>query len=97
MRIHCFGCGKPVSSEVPDDTVLRATAECPECIEANPLYDIPNPAAVGEVIEAARKMKGAHDIFVAVGPTWSTRTGMIEAKEGLSKALAALDKDPDNA
>lgn len=34
MRIYCYFCGKSVSSVVPDDTVLRALAVCPECIEA---------------------------------------------------------------
>ena len=32
MRFHCYGCGKSVSSEVPDSTILRAIAWCPECI-----------------------------------------------------------------
>jgi chromosome segregation ATPase len=39
MRIRCNSCGKSVSSEVPDDTVLRAYAECPECIEKRPDYE----------------------------------------------------------
>lgn len=34
MRIHCFYCSKPVSTELPRDTVFRAIAACPECIEA---------------------------------------------------------------
>ena len=33
MRINCFLCGESVSSEVPDGTVFRAIAECPECIQ----------------------------------------------------------------
>lgn len=32
-RLHCFSCGKVVSSLVPSETVLRAVALCPECIE----------------------------------------------------------------
>lgn len=36
MRIGCNICGKPVSSEVPDDTIVRAWVECPECIEKQP-------------------------------------------------------------
>lgn len=31
MRLRCFGCGKPVSSEVPGETVVRAILHCPEC------------------------------------------------------------------
>jgi len=33
MRLPCYGCGKSVSSEVPEDTVVRAALFCPECIE----------------------------------------------------------------
>lgn len=32
MRLRCYDCGKPVSTEVPDDTIIRATLHCPECI-----------------------------------------------------------------
>lgn len=32
MRLFCFGCGKCVSNQVPDDTVVRAVTICPECI-----------------------------------------------------------------
>lgn len=32
MRIHCFCCGKSVSTEVPEETILRAVAYCPECL-----------------------------------------------------------------
>lgn len=34
MRFRCYGCSESVSSEVPDDAILRAVAWCPECIEA---------------------------------------------------------------
>lgn len=33
MRLPCYECGKSVSSEVPEDTVVRAALFCPECIE----------------------------------------------------------------
>jgi len=33
MRLFCWCCHKSVSNELPDDTVLRAVAICPECIE----------------------------------------------------------------
>lgn len=35
MRLFCFDCGKSVSSEIPDDVIIRAIATCPECIEKN--------------------------------------------------------------
>jgi hypothetical protein len=31
MRIFCFYCGKPVTNELPEDTIFRAVAECPDC------------------------------------------------------------------
>jgi len=34
MRYHCYECEKSVTSELPDDSVIRALLICPECIEA---------------------------------------------------------------
>lgn len=34
MRYRCYFCAKSVSSELPDDAVIRAILICPECIEA---------------------------------------------------------------
>lgn len=31
-RLKCFKCGKPVSTPVPADCVIRGIIECPECI-----------------------------------------------------------------
>lgn len=33
MRLFCGSCRKSVTNELPDDSVFRATALCPECIE----------------------------------------------------------------
>ena len=33
MKFQCFTCGATVSSELPEDAVLRGTVECPECVE----------------------------------------------------------------
>lgn len=33
MRIRCNECGKSISTEVPDETIIRAWIVCPECIE----------------------------------------------------------------
>lgn len=32
MILHCNRCGKRVSTEVPDDTVIGAWIECAECV-----------------------------------------------------------------
>lgn len=34
MRLWCFGCGKTVSNELPEGTVVRAILTCPECLRA---------------------------------------------------------------
>lgn len=47
MRINCYFCGKSVSTEVPDETVLRAVAVCPECIEAGRIVVPELPAPPG--------------------------------------------------
>ena len=33
MRLRCFHCGKSVSTEIPEDTLVRGIVDCPECIE----------------------------------------------------------------
>jgi hypothetical protein len=33
MRLLCYGCNKSVSTEVPEETIIRAVMWCPECIE----------------------------------------------------------------
>lgn len=33
MRYSCWTCHKSVTSELPDDSVIRAVLICPECIE----------------------------------------------------------------
>jgi len=33
MRLKCNYCGKIVSTEIPENSVIRADVKCPECIE----------------------------------------------------------------
>jgi hypothetical protein len=35
MRITCWYCHKNVTNELPDDTIFRGIAVCPECVENN--------------------------------------------------------------
>jgi len=42
MRGLCHFCGKSVTTELPDDTIIRALLVCPECIEAGKVI-IPEP------------------------------------------------------
>lgn len=34
MVIRCNVCGKPVTQDLPDNTVIRAGVICPECLES---------------------------------------------------------------
>jgi len=71
MRLTCWYCHKPVSTELSKDAIFRAIAVCPECIEASPeadnlLIDAPAPAnpADGEdepKIDPADCLKGFGD------------------------------------
>ena len=36
MQLRCNRCGKPVSTLVPTETIVRAWIECPECIAKGP-------------------------------------------------------------
>jgi DNA-directed RNA polymerase subunit RPC12/RpoP len=54
MRYPCSFCGKSVSSELPDDAVLRAILVCPECIEAKRIL----------IPEDDDEPKGDHDALV---------------------------------
>lgn len=39
MRLWCWYCHKPVSTELPEDALFRAIAVCPECLEKSPEAD----------------------------------------------------------
>lgn len=42
MFYHCYGCGKAVTSPLPEDSVVRAILICPECLEQGKIT-IPDP------------------------------------------------------
>jgi len=50
VKYCCYFCQKSVTSELPDDAIIRALLACPECIEAGKLK-IPEPAPWLEVPE----------------------------------------------
>ena len=62
MRLLCTECGKSVSTEVPDATIVRAALKCPECIEAQ---DIPRERHLAEAHAAIRAYKQEHDRSIA--------------------------------
>jgi len=64
MRLVCFHCGKAVSTEVPDDTVVRAALECPECIEKQPDYERLFAAYRADVEPVLRDSIALHDDYL---------------------------------
>jgi len=56
MKIHCFICGKVVSTDIPEVTVFRAIATCPECVEKEPdnrALELENITMYAAILEAA--------------------------------------------
>jgi len=54
MRLLCWYCHKSVSSELPEDSIFRCLAICPECIEKSPEaqnhpLEISEPSLRGQV------------------------------------------------
>ena len=40
MYLRCNSCGKQISNQLPDDTIVRGWIECPECIKKQKADDI---------------------------------------------------------
>lgn len=56
MRILCHTCGDPVSTEVPDDTLLSVLVQCAECAEAEEEAEqLRDEARTVELAEAYRR------------------------------------------
>lgn len=83
MRYPCFLCGKSVTSELPDDSVIRACLVCPECIEARRVT-FPD-----EVAAAYRTIYG-RDIRKAGTPLEPPNDGAAEAARDYAGKLHFL-------
>ena len=62
MRFRCYGCGNSVSSEVPEDAILRAIAWCPECLQAEKDQD-------PEILAATRQKERERCVSIPL-PDW---------------------------
>lgn len=73
MRIHCFTCKKPVTTEIPDDSIIfRGTAQCPECAEKedyetmSALVDIAFPERIdGDGVDVSEIIRRLHEAIKA--------------------------------
>jgi hypothetical protein len=53
VRLLCTECGRSVSSEIPEDTVVRAVLVCPECVPL--VWRQDEPATAAAVAKLARR------------------------------------------
>lgn len=69
MRYPCFYCGKSATSELPDDSVIRAILECPECIESQSRFEEVETLIVGymekmrPLLEEWQQLRNRDNIF----------------------------------
>ena len=57
MKLFCIECGKPVSNELPEETIVRAVCICPECIEKQSAAE--QPLAPDACPECGNEYSGA--------------------------------------
>jgi hypothetical protein len=72
MRLTCNNCGKVVSTEVPDNTIVRGWIDCPECIEKNDDFICK---------ECGKKCKGFYPFGKGKKASELTRTDICESCE----------------
>jgi hypothetical protein len=58
MRLVCYGCGKYVSTDVSEDTIVRAALVCPECYPRMIRVDARTVMSDEEDLERAAKKVG---------------------------------------
>jgi len=57
MKLSCFTCGATVSSELPEDTVVRGTVECPECAEKKAVTTAENLEILQDINEKLNSLR----------------------------------------
>ncbi len=71
MRLWCWYCHKSVSSELPNNTLFRAIAVCPECIAKSSEADN-HPLTATQQVNAADTKKTC-DCDLPSGPGFTIR------------------------
>jgi hypothetical protein len=67
MRYPCHHCGKSVSSELPDDSVIRAMLTCPECIQIGKVMFPEDHAKAEAMMQDLLGPEAKLESFVMVG------------------------------
>jgi hypothetical protein len=86
-----MNCGKGVSTEVPEDTIVRAWVECPECLERKsavaPLPETsPGPMQASRLGDARKEIKFARDkVWVLSGADYNILRALELIIEDLEK------------
>ena len=76
MRLRCFSCGKSVSTEVPDDTIFRATAECPECVETHDYDSLEKLRA--KIDHLKTLLRSVRDEYVVTRKLWDLINAVLD-------------------
>jgi len=63
MRLFCWNCKKSVSNDLPEDTIFRGIAYCPECIESG-AEQIPNAAHLPNGADSEHSRGARHIAYV---------------------------------
>lgn len=85
MRLRCFYCGKSVSSELAAGTIIRAAAQCPECVEAETTREL--TLGDGRKVQLVRRLlKGSRTVTISDLESLAKR---LDSDDG----LAALGVD----
>jgi len=81
MYLTCLTCGKPVSTEVPDDTVVQAVIQCPDCIAGYNSPPKPEPSL------ELQKLDVSIDLLNKCGDAVWRMSEIAEVAEATSDAI----------
>ena len=62
MKLICWYCHKPVTGELPDNTIFRGIAICPECIETGKDMEGLDDEIIEALVENAKMRERAIEI-----------------------------------
>ena len=88
MRYRCWFCEKSVTSELPEDAVVRALCVCPECIEAKRIT-FPEDEADAErgTVHQAGVMVGGVQLCTRCGAVLTDYRGAMVPEADADKPL----------
>lgn len=97
MRLYCYYCGKSVSNDVPFETTVRGTIQCPECVETEMKMKMCDDDAMSLYDDLAN-VRGANNCTEVINEALEeggSVTLTIESENGLSGEVV-LDESHDS-